>query len=513
MKNKIFVSVVIAATLGITSCSDFLDQGPKTALTQEQVFKDLDNLEPTIMGLYTQWRNIHKDRGNFVLSLGTDESQEGAYQANTEADQSGLDKYNGYLSPTNNAITSQWDSRWLIVSSAAQAIYALEAITTEPGRRDELMGEACFIRAALNFDLVQYWGEIPVIDLNLLSSLGTGRQSLDVVYANIISDLEKSVQFLPPAQSDKRRATKGAAQALLGKVYLYARAESGVRDYNKAITYFEQVISGGYQLVTNYNDLYDATKTNTSESIYEFQFTNIWPDNNQTQWQTGSRAAANMNQYCMFGGYDLMLPTEYCYRNIVDGGLWEEGDLRRDASIRYDFTYFGQTPEIPSGFGGDELNPHIKKYEDQRTDGVMSFWYSGKNIFYLRLADIYLCYAECLNETGKTSEAVNIVNNKIRSRAWGGTLPDSKKWSNGMSVEEFRVNIMNERMRELCFEGWRKMDLMRSGNLIKLVKERNKYAKASGTIAEFHNKYPIPLTEIKQNEDIEEDDQNPGYTN
>jgi hypothetical protein len=285
-----------------------------------------------------------------------------------------------------------------------------------------------------------------------------------------------------------------------------------MRDYNKAITYFEQVIStGGYSLVSNYNDLFDATKPNTSEAIFEFQFRNVWPDNNQTQWQTGSRAAANLNQYCVFGGYDLLLPTQYCYKTVANGGIWEDGDLRKDASIRYDFKYFGQTPVIPSGFGGDELNPHIKKFEDQRTDGVMSFWYSGKDIFYLRLADIYLCYAECLNEVGKTSEGVDIVNNKIRSRAWGGSLPADKKWSNGMSKQEFKDKIMDERMRELCFEGWRRMDLIRTGNLVKLVKERNTYAKASGTIQEFHNKYPIPLTEIKLNEDIDEKDQNPGY--
>jgi hypothetical protein len=155
----------------------------------------------------------------------------------------------------------------------------------------------------------------------------------------------------------------------------------------------------------------------------------------------------------------------------------------------------------------------VKKFEDPRTQGVLSFWYSGKDIFYLRYADVLLCYAETLNETGSTAEAVGIVNSTVRRRAWNGTLPADQAWSIGLSQQEFRTKIMDERMRELCFEGWRRMDLIRTGKLVELVKQRNKWARETGTIQEFHNRYPIPLQEIKQNEDIGEGDQNPGYSN
>jgi starch-binding outer membrane protein, SusD/RagB family len=515
LNGKGIMGLLLALIIGLASCSDFLTQDPKTALTQEEVYGNLDNLEPMLMGLYTKWRDTRKDRGGFMFTLGTDEGKQGAYQVRTEEDQAGLDKYNGFLSPSNSALTQQWDARWLVVSAAAQAVYALESNKQDPARKQLLMGEACFIRAALNFELVQYWGEIPVIDLDKVNEYGTARQSLTIVYGAIIADLEKAIEYLPVVQSDKRRATQGAAQALLGKVYLYARAESGIRDYAKAITYFEKVMANqaGYHLVSTYGDLFDPAKANSSEAIYEFQFNNIWPDNNQTQWQMGSRSLANLDQYCYYGGYDLMLPTEYCAKNVSEGGLWEDGDVRKSASIRYDFVYYGQQPQILAGFGGDELDPHVKKYEDPRTDGKLSFWYSGKNIIYLRLADILLCYAECLNETGETGKAVDIVNNQIRTRAWGGTLPADKRWDNGLSQQDFRDKMMDERMRELCFEGWRRMDLIRTGNLVKLVKARNKWAKESGTIQEFHNRYPIPLIEIKQNEDINPEDQNPGYVN
>jgi len=130
----------------------------------------------------------------------------------------------------------------------------------------------------------------------------------------------------------------------------------------------------------------------------------------------------------------------------------------------------------------------------------------------MRYADILLCYAECQNELGSTGTAVDQVNT-VRARAWGGTLPDDKKWNAGMSQTEFRTKIMDERMRELCFEGWRRMDLVRTGKLVELVQERNIWANESGTIQEYHKRYPIPLVEIKQNDEINPDDQNPGYAN
>jgi hypothetical protein len=122
-----------------------------------------------------------------------------------------------------------------------------------------------------------------------------------------------------------------------------------------------------------------------------------------------------------------------------------------------------------------------------------------------------LCYAECLNELGKTSDAVTLVNSTVRARAFGGTVPAGLGWDPGMSQDAFRTNILDERMRELCFEGWRRMDLIRTGKFVELAKARNKWTKQSGTIQAFNALYPIPLTETLQNPDIPATDQNPGY--
>ena len=80
-----------------------------------------------------------------------------------------------------------------------------------------------------------------------------------------------------------------------------------------------------------------------------------------------------------------------------------------------------------------------------------------------------------------------------------------------MSQSDFRIKVMDERMRELCFEGWRRIDLLRTNNFVELVKERNRWARESGTIQDFNKRYPIPDTEIKTNEAFTQEDQNPGY--
>jgi hypothetical protein len=515
MNRKYMLFPIALLIMVAGSCKKFVTEEPQTALTEEQVFKSLDNIEPLVIGLYTSWRNTKKDRGGFMFTLGTDEAQQGAYQVRTDERQASLDRYSGFLTASNTALAQQWNSRWPVISGAAKVIYAIGLNQeTDVPRKNTILGEASFIRAALTFEMSQYWGEVPLIDQAKFGEYGTRRQPLDLVYKTIISDLENAVSYLPVSQSDKRRVTKGAAQALLGKVYLYAPEASGARDYAKARDTFKALVeSGTYSLVSNYADLWNPSKPNSSESIYEFQFTNVSPDNNQTQWQMGSRSLAEVNQYAYFGGYDLMVPTQFCYKDVADGGLWEAGDLRKNESIRYDFTYKGKKPVLNPTFGGDELDPHVKKFEDPRTEGVTSFWYSGKDIFYLRYADVLLCYAETLNETGSTAEAVGIVNSTVRRRAWNGTLPADQAWNIGMSQQEFRTRIMDERMRELCFEGWRRMDLIRTGKLVELVKQRNKWAAETGTIQEFHNRYPIPLQEIKQNEDIGDNDQNPGYSN
>lgn len=497
-KYKFLILLIGVITLGLASCSEHLNEDPYTSLTEEEVYGNEENLRLLISGLYTQWRNTRQDRSPLYFVLGSDEGKQGGQQVLENNVQAALDKYNGAMNPSNSTLAGEWNKRWPVVSAAAKAVYY--------SPNAELKAQASFIRATINFDLAMLWGPIPIIDLE---DMKESRQPLVDVYQSIIDDLEFASEHLPWTQNDKKIPTKGAALALLGKIYMYVPEDTGLRDYQKAIDYFDMMIPR-YSLLPNYADLFNTElNQNSSESIYAFQFVNMSPDNNMVQHHAGSRAVADMDSNTYFGGYDLALPTEYYYETVWEG---QQGDTRQQASIRYDFTLpDGREPKITWTGQSDELEPHTKKFEDIRTQGEQNFWYSGGLIYYLRLADILLCKAECLNELGKTSEAVNLVNTTVRTRAFGGTLPADKAWSTGMSQVDFRDQILDERMRELGFEGWRRMDLIRTGNFVNYVKERNPWAKASGTIQEFHKRYPIPESEIKQNDNINEEDQNPGY--
>lgn len=502
MKKLLFINILSIAFIAMSSCSGFLDVDPLAQLTEEDVYGSDEKIELVLSGLYTQWRNTRVERKYLVPILGTDEGKQGSFQVITTYEQAALDKYNHALNATNSVIVDQWNIRWPIVRSTAKVI--------KNANSPELKARGAFLRAAVNYELAMYWGEIPIIDEENLKET---RQPLKDVFAFIISDLEYASSNLSETQSDRKYPSKNAARALLGKVYMSAPEETGLRDYAKAVQYFDQVIPQ-YSLISNYVDLFNASldQNTFSEVIYAFQFRNVWLDNHMVQFYLGSRPVADLDQNCYFGGYDLLLPTEYCFKNKSEGGLWETGDIRKEASIRYDFTLPDGRVPPPSWTGQkDELEPHVKKFEDVRTQGVMNFWYSGGLIYYLRLSDILLSKAECLNEQGKTAEAVALVNTTVRTRAFGETLPPEYTWPTGMSQDQFRVQILDERMRELCFEGWRRIDLIRTGKFVNLIKERNVWAKTENTISEVHMRYPIPDLEIKLNEFINPEDQNPGY--
>ena len=357
-------------------------------------------------------------------------------------------------------------------------------------------------------------------------SLTTARQPLKDVWQFIIDDFTMATKA--PSKNDEGRATSYAGWTMLGKAYMSAPEETGLRDFAKAKECFEKVMDGTYSLLPDYNDLWDYTKDAKSEVIFTNTFSCARGYANQVQFQIGSRAAQNwFSDACYFAGYDHSVPTVHAYETIENGGIWEKGDTRKDASLRYDFSYNGVQPDLSSltweGLSEedhDELKPHIKKYEDFRTDAasgleVNNMWLSGKNIPVLRYADVLLCYAECLNELGQTSQAETYVN-QVRTRAFGGTLPTEARW-NGLSQTDFREQMQDERIRELFGENWRRYDLIRTGQFLPRLKKYNKWAAqsvAAGTFKDYLQLWPIPLTELNQNTDMRIDgkfDQNEGY--
>lgn len=523
--NK-FISLGVAtvAALGFASCNDFLDEPSRTGLTEEQIYGNLETASKSLDGLYTQWRNLWQDHNFYYLSDGTDEIQNGAYQALKEngGKNGAIDRFDALLSSEQEYVTNTWNWRWPKISEAAKLINALEPQIGENQQAKTMWAEASCIRGQIMMDMTMIYGRIPIIDISRMEELGTRRQDLTTVWTYIINDLTVAANNAPET-NNPGRVTRYVGLMLLGYAYMSAPVETGLRDFSKAEECLRQVVNGPFSLVPYY-DLFDYSTPNTSEAILEFQFNNPQPDNNMIEFEVGSRLAYSMGQDgCYFSGFDHAVPTPWAYSDIEDGGIWEDGDVRKEESIRYEFTWNGKNAldyldglswEDLSEDDQDEHKPHIKKYEDFRTDvqsgfGYNNMWYSGKNIPWLRLGNAYLLYAECLNELNRGDEAVEWVND-VRSRAWEFNLPADKAWQ-PMGKEAFRDAIMTERVRELFGERWRRFDLVRTGKFYEYVKERNKWAKRSGTIQPWHSVWPIPMTEIEQNDEISRADQNEGY--
>lgn len=527
----------------LASCSDFLTEDVQTGIPEEEVFSDINLVEQNLVTIYNNARGNYCGNNFELLSCGTDETQHGAWKAMHEGAETGSLDYGGSgMHPMNSFISGIWNGDVTQIAQLSKIIRYMdpegENASARSPQSDRLYGESCFLRGALAMEMVMLYGPIPVHDHRVNPELKMDRKPLDVCWKYILDDLEEAARFAPESNSPQR-ATRYAALMMLGRAYMSAPESLGLRNWERAAECLKEVCeSPNYQLVDNYGDLFDCMITNTRESIFEWQFS---PSDapNSLQWLCGSRTAQamipNEGEGCLFAGYDNVLPTPFAYSYEDNGGLWEQGDARYEVSLRTDFTHNGVTATPYNSDGTkfwtleslgeedyDELDPHIKKYEDPRNDvhaeeifGVPSsnrnsMYYSAKNICWLRLADAYLLYAECLNEVNRQSEALQWVN-KVRKRGFNNDLPAAKEWKS-MDKETFRDRILDERMRELMGERWRKFDLLRTGKLLRLVNERNKWANRFGSLDEHNLLLPVPYDELTQNEDLNpETDQNPGY--
>lgn len=507
------MALVVAVMPACTD--DFLTEEPQTSKSIEQILSDSDNIQYYLNGLYAKLRQCRNSREGLRLNHGTDELQIGECQLRDYPDKGSFDTFSPLYNSENSNFSQLWNLRFPIAVQAAQASRVLVEKLAADSTNVELqsfVGQAAFYEATALFEMVWYWGELPITSINPDGTIQmSGRRPLNEVYQHMIDLYTTAAKFLPAKrQGDGRIPTQYTAKVMLAKIYMAAETPE-YRDYGKAKDLLKDVVdNGGFSLMNSFADLWDPTKVCDQESVWTYYFNNV-TDKCQLQWYCGSRAASDWGQRCPHGGYDEALPTVYAYSLKGQGGIWEEGDTRYDATIRTNFDWNGKKAAVVTGFGEDQLDPHIKKYEDERIVELdVNFWDCGKNTYYLRYADVLMLYAEALNETGATAEAVGIINDQIRARAWNWNLPEEMKWNVGMSQEEFRTNILDERMRELMAEMWRRYDLIRTGKYVEYTKARNEWAKRDGNMQDFHKRFPVPYTEITQNEFISTADQNPG---
>jgi len=484
--SKKFWPVGLAVILmqGFSSCQKELNYTPEVFVSAQSVYKDEPGAIAGVTGIYQQLQTLKKSDYQLIGVIGTDEARccyqaqgYGAYYAGIV----GMDVYDITFNSQNADVTGFWTVCYMGIANANAAILNIPKIQgfAEPAVQTRLLGEAHFMRALFYFYLVQLYGDVPMPLENTSFANGLPRVPQQQVYNQIETDLKFAVANCwtksKLSAADIGRANVEAAKALLGKVYLT------LHDYQDAKTTFEDLINNNnISLMANYADLFEGETWNTHTPGY--------------------------------GGTVVMATSFYSDSVFARPYSWEyQYDARYNVSIngyRYD-----PNSGSSDSWWWDPGQPTVKKYDITSSD--IDVYHSGKNLYYLRSADVFLMYAETLNELGQTQAALAPLN-KIRERAFGNGSLDFTTTDQAT----LRGEIMDERSRELGAEGWRWFDLKRTGLLVSLVQQRdNPYVERGGgsdphpkqNVSSKNMMYPIPLTELQNNPALGLKAQNPGY--
>ncbi|MDX9905664.1 MAG: RagB/SusD family nutrient uptake outer membrane protein [Bacteroidales bacterium] len=489
MKKIIIILTTVFAVVSFTACNKFLDLEPKSNniwvndTGDSILYQTANEVETALAGVYGDFRNEYFELDYFIVG---DAQSDDAYAGADNPWMFEVDDYN--LNALNGLVSRDWRYLYGTIGLANLVINNVmlcpdPALTQE--RRNEILGEASFIRAYIYFRAVQTWGEVPLqlkevttVSAEVLPEiyplLFPDRAPVDSVYTRIISDLEVALANVKPTAEHKGYATTGAVNAVLAKVY----ATMEPPDYNKVVQYCDAVINGGYSLLPNFEDLWNNSAENTAESIFEINYEG-----------TATNANWGVNMFLRLFG-----ESDWKKFNVPSNDLVKAYDDEGDV-IRKNSTIIFSDEGFPDNYWPQDNYPFIWKW---RINGNNS----PQNYIFLRLADIILLKAEALNELGDVNGAAELVN-QIRSRV---DLPNTT----AAGQDEMRLAIEKERRLELAFEGHRWFDLKRTGRAIEVINNAvdQNGQKLGYNLTENRLLWPIPQGELDLNTSLV---QNPGY--
>ncbi len=509
------VTYLLIITLFFGACSDELDKKPETNFSEEQVFNTEEGVETAVNGIYLAMSSgqYHGSayHGFIAPVSGKFYSQQGASEDATRLE----------TSPSNIWLTDMWPQMYSTINNANILIANLESQDLGLNNKEAALGHAYFARAVTYFDLVRFFGGVPLrlTPVNA-DELYLPRSSKEEVYAQVINDFKMAENLLPETPKYEGRPKKFAANAFLAKVYFtLASGPSGDAAYYEMAKEEALKIVGEYSLVPTYADLFNIDNENTSESIFEIQYghTGAIRNSEAPRSYTPSNSAYLPPTIKTFGRWK---PNKETYTNHMET---YPGDPRIDETFIFDSypTSDGGLVDIyPVQINGNEGFPYLRKYIDPTYNGTTT----KKNFLKLRYADILLMLAEIENELSGPDNAYQYVN-QVLARARNtenGMAEEPADWS-GMTQDEFRQRIRKERQYEMLGEGHEWFDTRRYGYdyfLQEVVNLHNDFidslSQDNPRLKDFiypddqkNMLLPIPFNEISRNPEINE--QNPGY--
>jgi tetratricopeptide (TPR) repeat protein len=477
MKHLLYTAA-LASILTMSCKKTFIDLPPVSTVSTASLYKTDKDFSDAVTGVYSLLRDQYQTFWQFDLP-----SDDARHQWPSEDVLLRLDNYT-YQTNEDFFLTT-WGNYYGMIFRANAILEKIAAADkTIVPNMDQYMAEAKFLRAFAYFDLVRIFGDVPMVTkvINDEEAMKTPREKVETIYNEvIIKDLLDAQASLQAGYTgaDVGRATKGAAAALLGKAYLTKK------DFANAETKLKEVTTMGYDLLPNYNDLFDYTKDeHHREYIFDVEYQSGIQQGSVFTNQFFPRDQNAQNFFQVFGGTgDTNTPSDGSFL------LFEAGDLRKDVSVARGFTD-GNGNYVPLD-GSVGAKSFTKKFITPVALGGDS----KVNWKVIRYADVLLMLAEALNENNKTTDALTWLN-KVRDRA------DVDDYS-GLSKDDTREKIYLERRLELSFEGHRWFDLVRTGRAYQTLQTLG--------MKEHMTLFPIPLSQIQIVNDKNILYQNPGY--
>ncbi len=490
-KNIFTISCVVLLTFFMSACGDFLNTNPQTDFTQgatdgdslTSAYLSISDALSELQGAYNNYKNDIFEQENYMVN---DVQSDNCYVGGDGTNEEAVDLIK--LTPTNEKVALVWSQYYSMAGTATTVIentkLMSESSASEADRK-AVIAQAKFIRAWAYFDMVRLWGDLPMV-LELIPTITAknleqwypvmypARTPESEIYDQIISDLDETetISYLTSTNHGAFEATQGAAYGLLAKIYA-TRGEKSERDYSKVVEYCDKVTAQGYQLVDDFDSLWDPDNKYTSEGIFE-----VYYDATSSNWaywtllKEYEDGTVTWRRYCT--------PTQDLVAKFD-----KENDKRYPASIIWksvSYDVYWPADNYPFAYKIRELN---------------------SDIILMRYADILLLKAEALVELNSVGEAIDIVNT-IRERAGISSL------DRNMSQDDARLAVENERQLELFMEAQRWYDLLRNDRMLDVMR---KHKDQNGNLIfadleAFRAKWPIPQGEMDINSNLV---QNEGY--
>lgn len=520
--KRFVLLLTILATLG-TSCSKVLDKDPDF-VSPENYYNTEADLIKALNGVYNRLIDPNQRmyaRGLFSYLVVSDE----AFFKNISINNIRVMVFDaGDLD-----IGRLWEVMYEGINRANLLLENVHKAKMDETQRNAIKGEALFLRAYFYYLLADLYGPVPLKLYSTKSPTDENlpRAPLADVYAQVVKDMKEAENLVNDISffSHNERVSKTAVQAILARVFLKMAGEplKDVSKYQDALEYANKVIiSGKHSLNPDYKQIFINHSRNINEKLECIWEVGMFGNKIGNVDLAGSVGVENgiecpSEQIGFSGG--AMKITGKLYK------LYNVNDQRRDWNIApFRYVASGTTAVKTNWTDAQIYDRNPGKWRREYENDAKARLYNSTNFPLIRYSDVLLMKAEAENElhAQPTAEALEAIN-EVRRRAFGKPIdiPDATvDLPSSLTKDDFFVELQNERLRELCFEGIRKHDLIRWGSYMFTMKElaaditanapsTYKYAASAGNnVTQRNVLFPIPVTELQINKQIK---QNDGY--